>query len=329
MIDRSNEVYAELIDVTLRDGGYLNQHEFAADDIDGIAGGISAARIRYAEIGYYRPSYGPHALAAPARCDAQYLHRLRRHLPEAKLVCMVHPSQVPAESLDELADQGADVVRLAVTPKTLVGARAHVQAARAAGLIGSVNLIRASELPVQSILDTAAQAEDAGAHWFYVADSNSGMHPDGVARIFDALRARSTLRIGFHAHNALQLALANSLSAIRSGATLIDGSLGGMGKGGGNLPTELTAAVLNAMGVTEYRLGPLAAVVERHIRKWTSGVSAYERSISALLNLNLEQYEAFERESRATHQPLLSLLEEALRTGDRDRAAPGIKTATL
>ena len=55
--------------------------------------------------------------------------------------------------------------------------------------------------------------------------------------------------VGFHAHDNLGCAVANSLAAIEAGADRIDGSLGGLGAGAGNLATELFAAAAERTGI--------------------------------------------------------------------------------
>ena len=58
------------------------------------------------------------------------------------------------------------------------------------------------------------------------------------------------MEVGFHAHNNLGLAVANSLVAIESGATIVDVTARGFGPGAGNTPLELVAANLHAGNVT-------------------------------------------------------------------------------
>ena len=55
-------------------------------------------------------------------------------------------------------------------------------------------------------------------------------------------------QVGFHAHNNLSLAVANTLAAIEEGATWIDSAARGFGAGAGNTATEVLAAVLDRLG---------------------------------------------------------------------------------
>jgi 4-hydroxy-2-oxovalerate aldolase len=66
-----------------------------------------------------------------------------------------------------------------------------------------------------------------------------------IGRVKEAVK----IPVGHHAHNNLGLAVSNSITAIEAGATFIDGSLGGLGAGSGNTPTELLSAVMKREGI--------------------------------------------------------------------------------
>ena len=315
-----DRVHVDLLDVTLRDGGYVNNHEFATDDVSGILAALAAGGVPYAEIGYYRPWRRPDEAPAAARTPAEHVARARRYLGDARLVCMVHPTQLAADKLGDLAATGVDVVRFAATAAGVDQLTAHVTACRELGMLASVNLIRASELTVDDIAACGRAAERIGASWFYVADSNSALYPDRVARIFERLRGEVEIRLGFHAHDGLRLAFANSLAAIDHGATIVDGSLGGMGKGGGNLPTELIAAHLAHHVNDRYQISPLAHAVDRYIQKWIGRPATSEATLSALLDLNIDRLRALREQADLHNQPLLSLLESGVRRPARPPA---------
>jgi len=55
--------------------------------------------------------------------------------------------------------------------------------------------------------------------------------------------------VGFHAHNNLGMAIANSVAAIHAGATIVDGCARGFGAGAGNTQLEVLVAVLERLGI--------------------------------------------------------------------------------
>jgi 4-hydroxy 2-oxovalerate aldolase len=106
--------------------------------------------------------------------------------------------------------------------------------------------------PPDTLAEQAAIMAAAGAQVVYVTDSAGALVPDGVRRRVAALRdvLPADVAVGFHGHQNLSLAVGNSLAAVETGATWIDGCLCGLGAGAGNAPTEALAAALERAGET-------------------------------------------------------------------------------
>lgn len=83
-------------------------------------------------------------------------------------------------------------------------------------------------------LAALAAARDAGADWLVLCDTNGGSLPHEVADIVKAVREAGFTQIGIHAHNDGGLAVANSLAAVRAGATQVQGTMNGFGERCGN-----------------------------------------------------------------------------------------------
>jgi 4-hydroxy 2-oxovalerate aldolase len=98
------------------------------------------------------------------------------------------------------------------------------------------------------LVEQAKLMESYGADTVYAVDSAGAMVPDEVRARVSALRQALQCEVGFHAHNNLGLAIGNSLAAVEEGASVVDGSLAGLGAGAGNAPTEVLIAVLEKSG---------------------------------------------------------------------------------
>jgi 2-isopropylmalate synthase len=93
-------------------------------------------------------------------------------------------------------------------------------------------------------------AEEAGAEALVLCDTNGGTLPDEVAEIVAAVRARSSADLGAHFHNDAGCAVANTLAAVRQGATQVQGCVNGYGERAGNADLSATIANLTLkMGV--------------------------------------------------------------------------------
>jgi homocitrate synthase NifV len=95
------------------------------------------------------------------------------------------------------------------------------------------------------LLTAVEAAACAGAHRFRFADTLGSMEPFGVHEIFRTLRAALTLELEFHGHDDLGLATANTLAAIRGGATHASVCILGLGERAGNAALEEVVAGLN------------------------------------------------------------------------------------
>ena len=92
-------------------------------------------------------------------------------------------------------------------------------------------------------LEVVRVAAEAGADVIALCDTNGGMLPDEIAEIVHYVLGESHARIGIHCHNDTGCAIANSLAAIKAGATHVQGTLNGYGERTGN--ADLIAVVAN------------------------------------------------------------------------------------
>lgn len=313
----SPTIAPQLLDVTLRDGGYVNKWQFPLEDALTIVSMLSKSGVPYIEVGYYRPhsaTNGGRQTGLSSYCSQEYLRAVSSVRGDSKLTVMIHLNDVLPTDYTFLADNGVSCVRFVISTPALPQIEAHIDAARAAGLCTSVNLIRASERSLENIVSAAHAAEEMGVDWLYIADSNGSMFPEQVGRIFRELSREVKMPVGFHAHDSLRLAFANSLAALEAGGQLLDSSLGGMGKGAGNLVTELITAYCKSEYGLPYAISELTAVTCQTLGAWVSGDHRRrcESTLSALLDLNADGLLEMVAAAEKAQRPLLLELEAGL-----------------
>ena len=147
-------------------------------------------------------------------------------------------------------DYGVDVFRVATHCTEATLAKSHIEALAKTdkevyGVLMMSALITAEELAEQAKI-----MEDYGAQAIIIMDSTGTYLPRDVRERISLLKARLNIKVGFHAHNNLGCAVANSISAVESGAELIDACIRGFGAGAGNAPLELIIPVLEKIGYT-------------------------------------------------------------------------------
>jgi homocitrate synthase NifV len=133
--------------------------------------------------------------------------------------------------------------KLQKNPQWVLAAIArHVAEARDLGFRVCVGGEDASRAEGDFLLQVLEQAEQAGAERFRFADTLGILEPFTVYDKICGLRQASTLDLEMHAHDDLGLATANTLAAIRAGATHVNTTVNGLGERAGNAPLEEVAA---------------------------------------------------------------------------------------
>lgn len=168
------------------------------------------------------------------------------------------------DDLKRARDCGADMVRVATHCTEADVSEQHLNWARENGLETVGFLMMSHMISKEKLAEQAKLMESYGAQCVYCTDSAGYMLPDEVTSKIKSLRdaLKPETDIGFHGHNNMSMAVANSLAAIEAGALRIDGSVAGLGAGAGNTALEVLVAVLNRMkahtGIDLYRIMDVA-----------------------------------------------------------------------
>jgi 4-hydroxy-2-oxovalerate aldolase len=292
-----------ILDCTIRDGSYVVDFQFTAEDTAVIAAGLENAGLEWIEIGH---GLGLNASAAgkgaAAASDEAYLRAAQETLRHAMWGMFFIPGIGRPEDLDLAASHGMRFVRIGANAPDIAQTGPFVRQALGLGLHVSVNLMKSYAVPPERLVELSKMAEGYGAHVVSLVDSAGTMLPDDVrtyvSRMKDALRAD----VGFHGHDNLALGMANVLAAIEAGASVVDTTLQGIGRGGGNAVTEILVAILHkqgiATGIDLNRLMDLSQRVVQPLLKGkghdplniTSGYAGFHSSALEMILRHAEQH---------------------------------------
>ena len=101
-----------------------------------------------------------------------------------------------------------------------------------------LNLMQISELDNKKILQILKKINQLKINVFYIADSFGSLNQKYIVNLSKLLKKNCKFKLGFHAHDNLNLAFSNAIEAIKKNFTYIDSTILGMGRGAGNLKTE-------------------------------------------------------------------------------------------
>jgi 4-hydroxy 2-oxovalerate aldolase len=168
---------------------------------------------------------------------------------KSKVAVLLLPGIGTVHELKKAHELGASLVRVATHVTEADVSAQHIHMARERGMEVMGFLMMAHSAPVEKLVEQAKLMESYGAQGVYVTDSAGALLPHEVKERIAALMGSLDIEVGFHAHNNLSVAVANTLVAIEEGATRIDGSVRCLGAGAGNTQTEVLIAVLDRMGM--------------------------------------------------------------------------------
>jgi 4-hydroxy 2-oxovalerate aldolase len=240
-----------LLDCTFRDGGYYNNWNFDANLVTDYLELCARLEINLVEIGYLRlqpnsQSSGPFAnipdalspdllriietfpeLPLAAMIEVKELLKLPQTEVAAMIAAKLHKSNIPLKAL-----------RFAVHFAQCASLGDYVQQLHDEGYAICINLMQIDMATPEQIDQCLEILSRLPLTCVYLADSLGSMMPKKVSQLTRQFSDRLHGAIGFHAHDNRGLALHNSLTAVEAGATWIDSTIHGMGRGAGNAKTE-------------------------------------------------------------------------------------------
>lgn len=243
----------DILDCTLRDGSYVIDFQFTAEDTALLASALESSGIGLIEVGH---GVGLGAARAgkgeQADTDEAYLRAAAGVLKTARFGAFFIPGIGTEDDLRLAADCGMHFVRIGTNITELAEAAPYIALAKSLGLTVSSNLMKSYAVSAAEFGRLARQAEEYGADVVCLVDSAGGMLPEDVTTYVESALDASGARVGFHGHDNLCLAVANALAAWRAGATVLDASLQGLGRSEGNAVTEVLAALLQKYGAMDH-----------------------------------------------------------------------------
>lgn len=238
----------KILDCTLRDGGYYTNWDFDSQIVNAYIKAINALPIDYLEVGY-RNNPSKEYLGKFGYSPVSELKHLRK-ICTKKLVVMLNEKSTRPEDLDLLLSPIVglvDMIRIAIDPKKFDRAVVLAKAVKAMGFEVGFNCMYMSKWSTEydGFLNKLSVLNDF-CDLFCMVDSFGGVTPEDITNIYNEVRANTTVPVGFHGHNNLQLGLINTITAMKLGVDYVDATILGMGRGAGNLNMELLLTYLNA-----------------------------------------------------------------------------------
>ncbi len=247
-----NKNNINLLDCTLRDGGYYNNWFFEKELINEYLRVMDLIKIDYVEIGFRFLDKikikGPCAYS-----EERFLKTLK--IPKnLKLGVMVNASDFTGhQNIIELAkknfrlkkDSLISLVRIACHHHEVKEVLPLINWLKKSGYKVGVNIMQIPELSSQEIKDSVKEIKKTKADILYFADSMGSLDGIKTKKIINQIKSIWKKSTGIHTHDNMGKALENSVAAINNSVDWIDCTVTGMGRGPGNTKTEYLILELN------------------------------------------------------------------------------------
>lgn len=235
-------------DPTLRDGNHAIEHKISLKQIAWYSQHADAAGIDIIEVGHGNGlGASSEQLGFAVSSDREIIRCARKNIKNSKLGVHIIPGLGKLKDIALSIEEGVDVIRVAshcseadTTEKYIKYSLEHNK--EVYGVLMMIHM-----LDKENLLHQAKKMAFYGASAIILMDSAGSSLMDDIKNKVSMLSNSLSIPIGFHAHNNLGLAVANSICAIENGATIIDGTINGFGAGAGNTILEVLCAVIQKM----------------------------------------------------------------------------------
>lgn len=237
----------KILDCTLRDGGFHTNWDFNSELVNSYIKSINHLKIDELEIGF-RFTDKDGWLGKFAYTTEETLDQLsiREDLDVGVMIFsgeFVINNQINIKLLNKIfpldrSKSRIDFIRIATYLDNLDNAILIAAELKNKGYHTSLHLMKIHSTEDEEFIKIAKKAEINEIDRVYFADSLGSMFPENIQNVVKMLKTEYSGPIGLHAHNNLGLAFINSIAAVDAGATWIDGTLTGIGRGPGNTKLE-------------------------------------------------------------------------------------------
>lgn len=262
----------KLLDCTLRDGGYINDWKFGKKKISGICRCLIEARIDIVEVGFLTDlnHTSDHSLySSTNEIDAICPQKGKSML--AAMIALGEKEMDPS-SLPDSSDCNLDIVRITFhrTDEEISRAVSYAKCLMAKGYKVCMQPVGTTSYTDKQLLELIEQMNTLKPYAFYLVDTLGILCEEELLRLIYLIdyNLADGILFGFHSHNNLQMSFADAQVIIDYHSKrdfIVDCSIYGMGRGAGNLCTELITEHINKLGQTRYNMIPILEAMDNYI----------------------------------------------------------------
>lgn len=242
----------KVLDCTIRDGGLMNNHNYDDAVVKRVYQTCVEAGIDYMEMGYKssKKIYSPTQFGSWKFCDEDAIRKIVGENKTPVKISVMADAERTDYHTDILPKENSviDTVRVATYIHQIPEAIDMVKDAHDKGYETTVNLMAISTVQDRELDDALSVLAASDVDVIYLVDSFGALYAEQIRDLtlkYLKYAKAAGKEVGIHTHNNQQLAYANTIEALILGATRLDASIAGLGRGAGNCQIELLLGFLH------------------------------------------------------------------------------------
>ena len=259
----------KILDCTLRDGGYVNNWDFGESVIYHIINKLEASSVEIIECGFLSQKKE----TTKEKSIFKTIEEAEERMGEVQFqnaALMINCGEYCTEALPIYSGGKINTIRIAFHKHQRTEAQHLCLVLKKNGFQVFFQPMFTQGYQDGELLDLIYWVNQNNPDAFYLVDSFGTMRKNDILRMFYLVdnNLDKTIKIGFHSHNNLQLSFSNAQELIQMNSKreiIIDSSVFGMGRGAGNLCTELLAKYINENLEDKYNLIPILEIMDEYI----------------------------------------------------------------
>ena len=265
-----------ILDCSLREGGYINDWDFGHNNLINIFERITQSNIDMIEIGFIddRRPFDINRSIFPDTESISKIYANAKGRPQT-VFGMIDYGTCDISRIEDRVDSFIDGIRVIFKKHLMTDAMEYCHELIEKGYKVCAQLVSINSYSDEELIELIEIANRIKPYAVSMVDTYGLLHPKDVIHYYDILNSNleEDICLGFHAHNNLQLAYANSITFIdkarnndSSREFIVDGTLFGMGKSAGNTPSELLCNYINETK-KKYIVEPLLEGIEESVKE--------------------------------------------------------------
>ena len=261
----------KILDCTLRDGGYIINWKFGKEGIASILDNLSAAGIDYIEAGFLKEGVNGANGSNKNTTFWGSVEEFEKYTkPGQNYTLMVNYGEYDIKNFDTCKTPNIKI-RVAFKKNKQNEALDYIKSLIDLGWGVFANPMSTNTYSDEELLSLIKQINKILPFGLSIVGTLGNMYEAEILDIIGFLdkNLSEEIAIDFHSHNNLQLSFSNTEAILKTEIKrdlVIDSCVFGMGRGAGNLCTELITKYLNDNLGKKYNLYPLIKIINTNIK---------------------------------------------------------------